>query len=152
MHSRKRILTKTRTSSLKLSQDAPGFVLALLVFVLALLAGASCGRARDPVPTGIVTEELGAGKWRITATAQAERGTIESGNPGSMQATSCDAARILLLQELKRPVYKNIRHNFKEGATELVYAGEYCRRIGIYDPEGKFELPVQREITQPPGR
>ena len=122
---------------------------AALVLALALIAG--CARTREPVPTGVETTPLGGGLIRIVATAQAEAGTIQSGNTGSMQSTSCDAARILLAHELKKPAYKNTRANFKESPVELVYAGEYCRRSGIYDPEGKFELPVPRE-TPAPGR
>lgn len=112
------------------------------------LAVSFCARARDPVPTGVDLEDLGAGRLRITVTAQAEAGTIQSGNVGSMQSTSCDAARILLAHELKKVVYKNTRQNFKESPVQLIYAGEYCRRSGIYDPEGKFEL--RAPPTTPP--
>ena len=144
---------RLRKATLK---DRPTFWADKLLWAAAafLAAGLAshCARARDPVPTGVELEELGAGKLRITATAQAEAGTIQSGNVGSMQSTSCDAARILLAHELKKIVYKNTRQNFKEAPVQLIYAGEYCRRSGIYDPEGKFEPPVQREITQPPGR
>lgn len=143
MHSKKAILKEHR-----MSWAADLRILAALILVLF---GSFCGRARDPVPTGVDLEELGAGRVRITATAQAEAGTIEAGNVGSMQATSCDAARLLLAHELKKSVYRNPRQNFKESPVQLIYAGEFCRRSGIYDPEGKFELPASRETT-PPGR
>lgn len=123
---------------------------ALRKILPVLLFAAACGPVKEPVPTGVTQQDLGGGKFRITATARAEEGTIRSGNPGAMQSTSCDAAKILLTAELKKPGFKNVRQNFRETGVELIYAGEYCRRTGLYDPEGKFERAT--EPAPNPGR
>ncbi|MCE9597327.1 MAG: hypothetical protein K8S54_05100 [Spirochaetia bacterium] len=107
-----------------------------------LLTCIACGRTRDPIPTGITLIEYAGGKVGITSTAQASRSTIESENSVTMRNTSCEAARLLLKAELKKSVYKSVSRNFKQDArTEFIYDGEYCRLRGLYDPEGKFELP-----------
>lgn len=112
-------------------------------FVAVLLAGLlSCGQAREPIPTGITLIEYPGGKVGITSTAQASKGTIEEGNSIAMRTTSCDAARLLLKAELQKKSYRSVTRNFKQDArTEFIYDGEYCRLRGLYDPEGKFELP-----------
>ncbi len=117
------------------------------MFVYKKLAAASCAAlvaacaaVRDPVPTGVVTTELGRRQIRIVATGRAERSTIESGNSAMMRTTSCDAARLLLKNELKNPSYQTPGKNFREDReVGIIYQGEYCRISGTYDPAGKFE-------------
>lgn len=116
------------------------FSFLLLAAVASGVFLANCGPARDPIPTGITTAEMGAGQIRVTATGRAEQGTIDRANGAMMRTTSCDAARLLLKNELKSTAYKNPSRNFKESSeVHLIYNGEYCRLSGIYDPAGKFE-------------
>ncbi|MBL8019366.1 MAG: hypothetical protein JNM27_06855 [Leptospirales bacterium] len=123
-------------------QGRPRRSLFLSSVCMALLAFVACGKARDPIPTGITLTDYPGGKVGITSTAQAAQRTIDEQNPIMMRNTSCEAARLLMKAELKKPGYKSVTKNFKQDPrTEFIYDGEYCRIRGLYDPEGKFELP-----------
>ena len=94
----------------------------------------SCGPVREEPPQGVTSLALGGGKYRITSTGQASMRSIEAGHSDTMRVTSCEAARIMLHEELRKPAYKKGKRAFKEEEMELLLSGEFCRRTGIYDP------------------
>lgn len=113
---------------------------AILILVVAALASLpSCGPVREEPPQGVTSVALGGGKFRITSIGQASMGSIEARQSDIMRITSCDAARIMLHEELRKPAYKKGKRAFKEDEMELLLAGEFCKRTGVYDPEANPE-------------
>lgn len=106
-----------------------GLAIASAAFLL------SCGPVREEVPVGVTSVPLGGGKYRITSTGQASMRSIEAGHTDTMRITSCEVARIMLFEELRKPLYKNGKRGFKEGEMEILHSGEFCRRTGIHNSE-----------------
>lgn len=121
-------------------------VLPALV-VLALAAFVQCeSAAHQRLPTGVERIDQANGGIRLVATAMASQKAIDGDRTAMMQATSREAARLLLLAELKKPEYSAIRDRFETGEVEFIERGLYCRMVSTYSP------PVPPVTPVAPGR
>lgn len=120
-------------------------VLALVV--VALTAFVRCeSAAHQRLPTGVERIDQANGGIRLVATAMASQKAIDANKTAMMQTTSREGARLLLLAELKKPEYSEIRDRFETGEVEFIERGLYCRMVSTYSP------PVPPAGPATPGR
>lgn len=105
--------------------------------VFAALAFQSCaGDYRERIPTGVQRVDAPDGTIQLIATGMASKNSIEKDNTAMMQATSKEAARLLLMAELSEPRYAQIKDRFEMNEVEFIDRGRYCRMTAVYRPPG----------------
>ncbi|GIX41160.1 MAG: hypothetical protein KatS3mg129_0893 [Leptospiraceae bacterium] len=105
-----------------------------IFFILFLFILGYCNTIKDRIPTGIEKYYQSNGKIVLIATAKASKNAIEKNSTAMMQATSKEAATLLLKNELQKSEYQNIKNKFKITYVEFINNGEYCKITAEYIP------------------
>lgn len=113
----------------------------LLLLLAGILSGAALAACQsvgeEPIPELGIAVEAGRGKELIlSATGRASAEAIASGSLAMKQTTACDAAKRQLERELRDERYVDPRRNFAIGGVFLIRGNEYCRIVGVYNPDG----------------
>ncbi len=123
--------------------------LAVIVsgFVFAAACQSSVPHAR--VPTGVERFDGADGSIRLVATGMASARAIEQDDAAMLQTTSREAARLLLLAELEKPVYSKLKGLFEMQDAEFIDRGRYCRLTTMYVPAKKIAPQGSRNQNSP---
>lgn len=92
-----------------------------------------CITTKERITTGIEKIESN-GQIILISTAKASPNSIEKDIRVLKEATSKEAAQILLKYELQKQEYHSIREKFSITSIEFINDGEYCKITAIYSP------------------
>lgn len=123
--------------------------ITFVLIQLSLMLMGCQSAVHERLPTGVERSDGPDGSIRLIATAMASQKAIDADKVTMMQTTSREAARLLLLVELKKPEYEKIREGFETGEVEFIERGLYCRMISVYTPPKPVSPPHPRPAAEP---
>lgn len=100
--------------------------------------------------TGVERFDSTDGSIRLVATAMASDNAISKDSAAMMQATSKEAARLLLVAEMERPQYARLKEKFEITDAEFIDRGRYCRLVAVYRPPQPLPSSTKKQEPKTP--